>query len=230
MKYFLAATLVLATALVFTQGVCAQDDPAELLRESAKVFDEVNQMPEKGISGIILKNCTGVAIFPDTFNFALGVGGRKGEGVIVHRNPTTGKWSNPAFFDLSGTSLGLQAGGQKIDLVLMIRSEEAFAGMLENKYNVGNKSSLTIGPIGRNAESGVLLDTDESGGIYTYSRTKGLFAGSALKGIKVKENKGAILNYYGTPLSVQDILYQNKGELEDAGQNLISVLEKYTAK
>ena len=44
----------------------AQDKWDNLLVESAKIFEEMTQMPEEGIPESLLKDCHAVAIFPST--------------------------------------------------------------------------------------------------------------------------------------------------------------------
>lgn len=98
--------------------------------------------------------------------------------------------------------------------------------MLQNRFNVGTNTALVAGPIGRNAELGA--DITLKGGIFTYSRAKGLFAGIGLKGLSIDQHKAANAAYYGNELSVKDILMHGKAEATPAGQKLIKTLGKYT--
>ena len=81
---------------------------------------------------------------------------------------------------MAGGSVGLQVGGQKTDYVLLIMNEKGLKGLLEDKFELGGEGSVAAGPVGRTtaASTNVTMDAE----ILTYSRTKGLFAGVALKG------------------------------------------------
>jgi lipid-binding SYLF domain-containing protein len=101
------------------------------------------------------------------------------------RDEKTGQWSGPAFFNIRGGSVGVQAGAQATDLVLLVMNEEGVEGLLEDKYTLGADVAVAAGPVGRqaSAETNVRLDS----GILSYSRSKGLFAGLALKGAVLEQ-------------------------------------------
>ena len=222
---------IMLLAFIFTifalpkQGIAADEKLDSLINECGIIFEEITQMPED-IPDNLLKNATGIAIFPSTVKGALFLGGRYGEGVVVYRDPATKKWSPPAFFTVSGISFGWQVGGQAIDLIFVIPTERGFEGMLENKFNIGTNSALVIGPVGRNAELGA--DITLKGGIFTYSRAKGLFAGIGLKGLAISPNKGANEAYYGSGLTVRDILMKGGVKPTPEAQKLIKTVSKHT--
>ena len=54
-------------------------------------------------------------------------------------------WSAPAFVNMGGGSVGLQAGGQKTDYVLLIMNEKGLKGLLEDKFEVGGEASAQPG-------------------------------------------------------------------------------------
>ncbi len=213
--------------LMFPKIASASDEKLDsLIKECAIVFEEVAEMPDKGLPENLLKKATGLAIFPSTIKGAFFLGGRYGEGVVLYRNPDTKEWSPPAFFTISGVSFGWQVGGQAIDLIFVIPTERGFKGMLENKLNVGTNTALVAGPIGRNAELGT--DITLKGGIFTYSRAKGLFAGIGLKGLAIEPNKAANETYYSQDLTVRDILMHGKAAPSAPATKLINTISKYT--
>jgi lipid-binding SYLF domain-containing protein len=223
--FFLMLGLLGYLFLFPKEGFSESENLDSLVRECEIVFEEITQMPE-GIPNNLLKKATGIAIFPSTIKGAFFVGGRYGEGVILFRDPGTKEWSSPAFFTVSGLSFGWQFGGQAIDLIFVIPTERGFEGMLKSKFNIGTNTALVAGPIGRNAELGA--DITLKGGIFTYSRSKGLFAGIGLKGLSINENKANNEAYYGPDLTVRDILIAGKGKASTAAQNLITTVSKYT--
>ncbi|NQT07127.1 MAG: lipid-binding SYLF domain-containing protein [Candidatus Omnitrophica bacterium] len=224
-RVLLSAILIFA-ALFYANSTLADEELNSLINDCAIVFEEVTEMPEKGIPENLLKDATGIAIFPSTIKGAFFLGGRYGEGVVSYRDSKTKKWSPPAFFTVKGLSFGWQVGGQAIDLIFVIPTERGFEGMLANKLNIGTNTALVAGPIGRNMEMGA--DIMLKGGIFTYSRAKGLFAGMGLKGLSIDEDKGANALYYGKELSARDILINSKVKATPKGKELIDTFTKHT--
>lgn len=229
MRFIISTILAFLVMISFPLKEACAADTGELdasLKECGIILEEIMQMPEEGIPKKLLSDCAGIAIFPSTIKGAFLVGGRYGEGVVIHRDQKTKKWSPPAFFTVSGISFGWQIGGQAIDLVFVIPTERGFEGMLQNKLNVGSNYALVAGPVGRNAELGA--DITLKGGIFTYSRSKGLFAGIGLKGIVIEQRKSVNTAYYGKDVTARDILLNNKVEASEAGSEFISTVKKYS--
>ena len=68
---------------------------------------------------------------------------------------------------------------------------------------VGADVSAAAGPVGRAAEA----DITPTAAVYTYSRSKGLFAGISLEGAVIGTRKEANARYYGRVVSASDILH-----------------------
>ena len=225
-KYIVVFIFALVAVMPVSKDAYAADEKLNsLIKECGIVFEEAAAVPE-GVPQRLLSKATAIAIFPSTIKGAFLVGGRYGEGVVLYRNPDTKEWSPPAFFTVSGVSFGWQIGGQAIDLIFVIPTERGFEGMLKNKLNVGTNTALVAGPIGRNAELGT--DITLKGGIFTYSRSKGLFAGIGLKGLSISPDKEANNSYYGGELTVRDILINAKVKPSASAKKLINIVTKHT--
>jgi lipid-binding SYLF domain-containing protein len=72
---------------------------------------------------------------------------------------------------------------------------------------LGVDASAAAGPVGRDAQAAVT----PKAAIYTYSRSKGLFAGASVEGAVIATQKEANDRYYRKPVSAMDIL---KGRVE----------------
>ncbi|MEA3305818.1 MAG: lipid-binding SYLF domain-containing protein [Candidatus Omnitrophota bacterium] len=226
MRFAVCFLLALVTIMPVSKEACSADEKLDsLVKECGIVLEEAVNTPE-GIPQNLLSKSTAIAIFPSTIKGAFMIGARYGEGVVVHRDPDTKKWSAPAFFTVSGVSFGWQIGGQAIDLIFVIPTERGFEGMLKNKLNVGTNTALVAGPVGRNAELGT--DITLKGGIFTYSRSKGLFAGIGLKGLSIAPDKEANQSYYGPKLTERDILIHGKAKLSKPAKRLIETVTKLT--
>lgn len=74
---------------------------------------------------------------------------------------------------------------------------------------LGGNVSVAAGPLGRNAEASGQLSTKGVAGIFSYSQTKGLFAGVSLEGSVIIERKDANKKFYGGPVSAKQLLGGN---------------------
>lgn len=66
--------------------------------------------------------------------------------------------------------------------------------------------SLAAGPVGRNAEAAGAASLKSVAGIFSYSKTRGLFAGVSLEGSAIIERRDANEQLYGTRFTAQQIL------------------------
>ena len=162
-------------------------------QKAAQVFTEIMNVPDRAVPQKLLDNARAIAVFPDVIKAGFIVGGRAGDGVISRR--VKGGWSAPAFFNLAGGSIGLQIGASKTDFVLLFMNDEALAGLLKDKFELGGEGSAAAGPVGRSAS--VSTDLLLKAGIISYSRSKGLFAGLELKGTVISPDNDDNLAVYG---------------------------------
>ena len=153
-------------------------DAARHAQDAAQVFKEIMGTPDKEIPQALLDKAEAIAVFPGITKAGFIVGGRGGQGVISRRVP--GGWSEPAFFNLGGGSVGAQIGVEKIDSVMLFMNDEAVGSLLKDKFEIGGELGATAGPVGRNAAA--TTDAMLQAGILSYSRSKGLFVGAVIKG------------------------------------------------
>src|SRR5258706_2775149 len=122
---------------------------AEATKEAQKaddVFTEIMNVPERSIPQKLLDKAEAIAVFPGVIKAGFIVGGRAGDGVISRR--VKGGWSAPAFFNLAGGSIGLQIGASKTDFVLLFMNDDALAGLLKDKFEIGGEGRAPPGPGG----------------------------------------------------------------------------------
>lgn len=169
-------------------------DAARHASDAAKTFTEIMNVKEKAIPKELLDTAEAIAVFPDVIKAAFLVGGRGGQGVISRR--VKGGWSAPAFFNLGGGSFGPQIGAQKTDYILLIMNESGLNGLLKDKFELGGEASVAAGPIGREASAST--NPRLQAGILSYSRSKGVFIGAALKGAVISPDNDLNEAIYGT--------------------------------
>jgi lipid-binding SYLF domain-containing protein len=206
----------------------AEEEPgAERIAKSVVVLREMIELPEEGLPSTILERCHGIAVIPGVIKAAYGFGGQYGRGLVVIRNED-GTWSNPAFISLIGGSLGWQIGIQKADIVLVFKTGKSIDNIASGKVTLGADLSVSAGPVGRSAEASTDLDMEAE--IYSYSRSKGLFAGISIKGASIQIDKDANKAFYGDAgLTAHDILYDRSVEAPAVVGDLKKALAKRTA-
>jgi len=222
----IAAVVVCALALLVGSATShAEKDSAELAERVGKareVYRELTGGADREIPKALLDECDCVAVFPGVIKAAIGFGGRYGKGVVTCRN-SAGRWSPLAFFRLTGGSWGLQLGAESTDLVLFIMSERGARSLLESKFTLGGKLSVAAGPAGRSAEASTDAKFDAE--IYSYARSRGLFAGLSLEGARLAPDGSANRGYYGTPVSARAILFDHEVPRRPAdGDSLLGAL------
>jgi SH3 domain-containing YSC84-like protein 1 len=198
-KSMLVAIVLCLGSLSWAGG---RTDSMERLNNAATVLDEIMATPDKGIPQEVIDNAKCIAVVPRMVKGAFIFGGKHGRGVATCR---TGKgWSAPAFISVGGGSWGLQFGAQGIDLVMTVMNEQGMQRMLSNKFQVGGDAAAVAGPVGRHASAGT--DWKASSEILTYSRSKGLFAGIALTGAVVQQDKDSTRDVYRKMIGQRQIL------------------------
>jgi lipid-binding SYLF domain-containing protein len=186
--------LVLAGAITHS-SVAAERQDARLLT-STKVLEELMQMPEQNIPVWLLERAYAIAIVPDVIKVGLGIGARRGKGVLVVRRDN-GSWSNPIFVNLTGGSFGFQVGVQSTDVVLVFATRQGVEGIVGGKVTLGADASVAAGPVGR--QSSAATDIGLNAQVYSYSRASGLFAGVALDGSALTIDHRSNELFYGKP-------------------------------
>ena len=187
------AVLTAIAALAFP-AAAAPDKQKEKIEQATAILDEIMAIPEKGIPPSLLNDAAGIAIVPNVIKIGLVVGGRFGSGVLMVRDEQ-GRWSNPSFISLAGGSLGWQIGAQSTDVILVFKNRRSIEGIMDGKFTLGADAAVAAGPVGRRMEGAT--DATLSAEIYSYSRSRGLFAGVSLEGSALQIDDKANAAYYG---------------------------------
>jgi lipid-binding SYLF domain-containing protein len=216
-----AAILALSvyTPLLSAQARASkQSDEAARAENAGAVLSEIMDAPDQGIPEALLKRAYGIAVIPHVVKGAFGIGGRYGKGLVAQRN-ADGGWGTPLFIEIGGGSFGLQLGVEATDVVMVFTNRDGIKPLLKGKLKIGADASATAGPVGRKAEVGtdILLRS----AIYSYSRSKGLFAGIALDGAVIQLDDDANKSVYGKKTVAADI---SKGKV---GGTAIAIVQPF---
>jgi lipid-binding SYLF domain-containing protein len=147
----------------------------------------------------------------------------RGRGMLSVR--TADGWSPPAFFTLTGGSIGLQIGGQAVDIILVINDRRGLEQLVENQFKLGADAGVAAGPVGREAQAATDLQLRAQ--ILSYSRARGLFAGVTVNGSTVRSDIDANERFYGKRLEAKQILFEGQSGTPATVAGWQEALKKY---
>ena len=154
----------------------------------------------------------GFLIIPDLLQGAWFVGGSGGRGVLVVKDKTTGDWSQPAFYTIGSLSFGIQFGGEKSEIIMMVFTQKGLDRLYSSSFKFGGDATIAAGPVGGGAKADVMTD------FVSFVRSRGAYAGISLEGAIVKVNDDWDEAYYGKKVSpvgiVEKKLVSNPGSAE----------------
>ena len=137
-----------------------------------------------------------------------------GTGILMRKDPTTGKWSSPLAIGLTGVGGGFTFGAHKRNIVVFLNNEQMEkAAMSDFSITGGFDQAWAIGPIGEgnditaqigNAGTGLSSGHSQNVGIYT-----GLQAETAVMAPRTHINK----KYYGEKLTPKEIVLEEHSDI-----------------
>ena len=195
MKKIFAILAILSLSFI-TAGATEQDT----VDRCASIIRDFRQMPERAIPRDVLRHSRGLAILT-VIKAGFIFSGKGGQGVVVAR--TGHGWSGPSFIATGGAGWGLQAGAQVTDFVIVLNNNDAVRAFSRGgNVTIGADVSAAAGPVGRTAEGAVA----PTAAVYTYSKSRGLFAGVSLEGAVIGTQRDSNFRYYGRPVRADEIL------------------------
>lgn len=149
-----------------------------------------------------VQNAKAALIVPSMIKGGFFLGGSGGRGVLLVRNEKTGKWHGPGFYSLGAVSFGLQFGGQKAEVIMLVMTQRGLETLYSSSFKMGGDVAVVAGPVGGGASAkaaGFKAD------YLSFARAKGAFLGFSLEGAVVKINDEWNQAYYGKQLRPTDI-------------------------
>lgn len=186
------------------------DKQTEKIHDSVSVLKAFADMKES-IPHDLLDKYEGIVVIPKLINAGFGIGGKRGKGVAMVKL-ADGHWSDPVFITLTGGSFGLQIGVQSVDLVLVFKHKGVLTKVENGDFTIGGDISAAAGPVGRSSTANT--DYKLEAEIYSYSRSRGLFAGITIHGSNLAIDKDAIANYYGKGTTSHDVFNSGKSNTD----------------
>jgi SH3 domain-containing YSC84-like protein 1 len=212
--------LALLTLVLFATMAFASDATKELDGAAAVIR---NMTASHQIPSDVLANTECITIIPAMAKAAIIVGGKHGDGVVSCRTSTG--WSAPGFVTITGGSVGLQAGLEHQDLVLLM-NKQGEQELNQGQWSLGAEA-VTAGP-----------NTPGSGGpqsngwktpVLVYTSSSGAYAGASLEGSKISVDDAILRELYGPNATLQSVL---SGGVQAPGsaQSFLSALNQVGGK
>lgn len=197
------------------------------LEDSAAVFSAIMSTPDKSIPQDLLEKGQCVVIVPGLKKGAFVIGGQYGKGYLSCRNTNGEGWSAPGTVRIEGGSIGLQIGGSQTDLVMLVMNQRGVDKLLSSEFTVGAEGEVAAGPVGRSstAETDALMHAE----ILSWSRSRGVFAGIALKGATLRQDLDDNETLYGKKLDNREVVTGGIAP-PAAAHKLLSLLSQYSAR
>ncbi|KAJ2835151.1 hypothetical protein GGI24_000020 [Coemansia furcata] len=178
---------------------------------AARILTEFVVPPKFGeiddiIPADILQHCCGIAVL-SVVKAGFIWTARVGTGLVCARLPN-GSWSGPSAIGTGGVGVGGQIGAQLTEVVMILNTDEAVRAFEKNaNVQLGSNISVAAGPVGRSGEISAAINTDNiAAAVYSYSKSKGLFAGVSVEGSVVVQRKDVNEAFYGRPAPPDQVL------------------------
>lgn len=203
-----------------TTCALADQRPEETIAAASLLLSETMAKPMARVPQSLIENAHGVAIIPNVVKGSFIVGARHGKGVLLVKEPN-GTWHAPVFVSLTGGNIGWQVGVQSSDIILVFKTQRSIQNILNGKLTLGADVAAAAGPVGR--EGAVGTDGQLQAEIYTYSRSRGLFAGVSIDGSVLQVDR------IGTGAYYQITTVNQTPIVPPAAQQLTETVARYAA-
>ncbi|XP_072235493.1 SH3 domain-containing YSC84-like protein 1 [Leuresthes tenuis] len=195
---------------------------AKILREFTEITNRFG--PDKLIPAHVIAKAEGLAII-SVIKAGFMITARGGSGVVIARLADR-RWSAPSAIGIAGLGGGFEIGVEVSDLVIILNQRRAIEAFTKGgNLTLGGNCTVAVGPMGRNVEADVALRSPAA--VFTYCRSRGLFAGISLEGSYLIERKETNRKFYSRDIRASAIL---NGDVEPPSEcdDLYHILEVYT--
>jgi len=188
------------------QGMEKRDNPRGPEASAAKNVQDavavVKRMEADTTMQHVLAEAKGVFIVPTFGRAAFGIGGQGGSGVLLAKQ-SDGAWSDPAFFNIGGISIGAQLGAEGGPIAFALMNDKAvqrFSG--NNNFSLSADAGITVINWARLAQG-----STGGGDVVAWSGARGLFGNVATLGVNdIRFNQKLTQSYYGKTASAADVI------------------------
>lgn len=193
--FLLVAVVILGVAgFTNVRPAAAMSEEEELVDRARLTGESLSKYTDAGLIAPYIKGAYAVVIIPSFVKAGFIVGGARGEGVMLGRNPKTGAWRYPAFVSLSEGSIGLQIGAEASEIIMIYLTEKGVNALLEDKVKLGAEAGIAVLTIGGSREASTT--TAVGADVVTFVRSKGLFGGLSVEGAVLSQSQASNTAYH----------------------------------
>jgi lipid-binding SYLF domain-containing protein len=217
-------TILLGLLLLGFVGTALGLEPSQLdnrIKMLTAKLDAMQRKADKRIPADLLKKAQAIILL-DRTKAGLVFGYQGGGGLAMAKDPKTEKWSPVAFMSSGEASFGFQMGGEQGFYAILLMTTNATQMLMNSNVRFGGEARGTAGDMTGDVE------TVTQQPIVVYADRSGLYGGAVVKGGSISGDNKANQVYYGTPVSVNDILYQHKVQPGEPASYLIERLNSYS--
>lgn len=160
-----------------------------------------------------LQRARGVMVIPSYYKGGFIIGGSYGVGLLMVRDDQ-GKLTPPAFYSVVGGSVGLQIGGQRAQMILMIMTENGLNSVLSDNFKMGASAGVSFATVGANIEASTTTNMDAD--IIAFAHSQGAYGGGVFEGAGLVFRDSWNRAVYGPNASPKAILFDRRWILPDA--------------
>jgi lipid-binding SYLF domain-containing protein len=168
------------------------------VRAARNVVERMHRDPDLRLA---MERAHGLFIVPSYGRGAFIVGGQGGGGVVLVKH--AGAWSDPAFFDIGGGSIGAQIGGEGGSVVMLLMTPRAvhrFEDSNGGKWSLNGNAGATIAKW--SGKSTLRSGAD----IVVWSDVSGLYGGLTASVTDISPDRQLDRAYYGHRADSHEIL------------------------
>jgi len=198
-RWLVALAAVLASHAAWADTTDEAAKAQDVVNQANRVFSEFIADPNMTWFRDNVHQARGLLIIPYHAKAGFIIGGSGGGGVLLGRDPTSGRWSMPAFFSMGSASIGLQVGAQASEIILMVMTDASMSSIVDGKVQLGANMSVAAGPVGAGAEAA-------TADVLSFARNKGVFGGLSAEGSVINPNNKRTALYYGNGATSMDVL------------------------
>lgn len=199
------------------------------IKKAVHTLESFLGMPDDNIVRNFVERAHGIAfltIYKVGFLGAVTAGG----GIILAKDAESKEWSAPCCVGCGGVSIGAQVGGELNTVMLILNSADAVSAFTGSaQMTLGVNVSVALGPLGRTIEGTGVAGYNNTAACYSYSNSRGAFAGVGLDGTLVFTRDRLNHSFYGHPASAKQLL---SGMIQPprAAEPLYAALRRATAE
>ncbi len=223
-------TLIASLSLLSSvQGISA-DSPMKLTQKAAEASEVLDEYMSSIVTSIpisLLERAECILVVPDFVKAGFVFGVQIGKGLASCR--TASGWSAPSFTNVRGGGWGFIIGAELTDMVLVFTRPDSARLLQQGNFKISGNAAFAAGPLGRDAQIGT--DFLLRSGIYSYSRSKGVYLATSLNGTKLDPSESSNEAFYGQGISATELLTSPalaRAKLPAAAETFQGRLEAYS--